>query len=262
MVTSTATIFATVTTIVTTVTNPRKREAEAKFDHRVEVVNTLAARQQTVMPSKVPSYASACSCAVRYSSACSCIGVTKQTTTVAAPTTTSISTSTITVTPTIVNSVTITQTTTVDATATATCTSFYLRAQGSTAGSEYAVLPGTPDETITSFTSDANSAAVFNLDGSGNLLQNLLFANTDQFSPSTIFFDPAGTFSDSPQITCIVPSAAGGPLSCTGYTNSVTVFQLCPSGCTTANEPCGGVALGTGVDSRCQALSFNAVPAC
>ncbi|MCJ1247488.1 hypothetical protein MMC30_004702 [Trapelia coarctata] len=42
----------------------------------------------TVIPSIIPSYASACSSAVRYSSECSCIGVTQVTTTVAAPSTT------------------------------------------------------------------------------------------------------------------------------------------------------------------------------
>ncbi|KAI9740804.1 MAG: hypothetical protein M1835_003123 [Candelina submexicana] len=49
---------------------------------------TLAARQATVVPSSVPTYASACSGTVRYSSACSCIGVTATTSTAPAPTTT------------------------------------------------------------------------------------------------------------------------------------------------------------------------------
>ncbi|KAK6540775.1 hypothetical protein TWF694_008165 [Orbilia ellipsospora] len=39
----------------------------------------IAKRQQTVIPSVIPLYASACSGAVRYSSACSCIGVTATT---------------------------------------------------------------------------------------------------------------------------------------------------------------------------------------
>lgn len=45
----------------------------------------LAARQVTVVPSSVPTYASACSGSVRYSSACSCWGVAKSTVTAATP---------------------------------------------------------------------------------------------------------------------------------------------------------------------------------
>ena len=57
------------------------------------VTVTSAAAAAVVTPadatsSAVPTYASACSGAVRYSSACSCLGVTGTTTTVAAPTVT------------------------------------------------------------------------------------------------------------------------------------------------------------------------------
>ncbi|KAL2064101.1 hypothetical protein VTL71DRAFT_4595 [Oculimacula yallundae] len=45
-------------------------------------------RQRTVIPSEIPTYASACSGSVRYSSACSCIGVTQATITASRPTTT------------------------------------------------------------------------------------------------------------------------------------------------------------------------------
>ncbi|EPS35297.1 hypothetical protein H072_11346 [Dactylellina haptotyla CBS 200.50] len=48
----------------------------------------VAKRAVTVVPSSIPSYASACSGAVRYESACSCIGVTRTTVTAAAPLTT------------------------------------------------------------------------------------------------------------------------------------------------------------------------------
>lgn len=54
----------------------------------------------TGSPSKVPTYASACSGTVRYSSACSCAGVTGATTTISQSTVTTTSTSTVTVTPT------------------------------------------------------------------------------------------------------------------------------------------------------------------
>lgn len=45
-------------------------------------------RQVTDVPSDIPTYASACSGAVRYSSACSCIGVTAETITANSPVTT------------------------------------------------------------------------------------------------------------------------------------------------------------------------------
>jgi len=46
----------------------------------------LQARQQTELPSVVPTYASACSGTARYSSACSCWGITAYTTTLPTPT--------------------------------------------------------------------------------------------------------------------------------------------------------------------------------
>ncbi|MCJ1290149.1 hypothetical protein MMC34_001685 [Xylographa carneopallida] len=78
---------------------------------------SLAARQMTVAPSSIPTYASACSGAVRYSSACSCIGVTKSTTTAPTPITTK------TVTATAVQTVVVTQTSSATATALLTQTS-------------------------------------------------------------------------------------------------------------------------------------------
>lgn len=45
----------------------------------------LAQRQVTVSPSSVPTYAGACSGAVRYSSACSCWGIKASTTTAPTP---------------------------------------------------------------------------------------------------------------------------------------------------------------------------------
>jgi hypothetical protein len=59
---------------------------------------TIDPRQTTVIPSSIPSYASACSGSVRYSSACSCIGVTGVTTTAPAPSTTVTATATATTT--------------------------------------------------------------------------------------------------------------------------------------------------------------------
>jgi len=84
---TTVTPLPSTTTIVTTVTSipPHKRDAGA-----------LDARQVTVIPAAVPTYASACSGAVRYKSACSCWGITESVTTAPTPVVTVISTVTVT----------------------------------------------------------------------------------------------------------------------------------------------------------------------
>lgn len=266
--TSTKTGFSTVYTTVTTVTvensSPAVKIAAAnavRVDHRRTPV--LAIRQQTIIPTIIPIYASACSGTARYSSACSCIGVSKTTTTVAAPLTTSTLTSTITTTPTVYTAITITSTTTVSATATATCSGFYLQAQNSTVNGQYVSLPGSDDEGITSFTAYMKTAALFTLGTnglSGNLFNGQFSANTDRFSPATIYFDTQGQFSGVTDLVCNLPGKSSGGLSCRGYTSGATIFQLCPEGCFTGAEPCGGVAFGTTLDSRCQILEFTAIP--
>ncbi|KAF8859659.1 hypothetical protein BDZ45DRAFT_742232 [Acephala macrosclerotiorum] len=150
------------------------------------------------MPSKVPTYASACSGTVLYSSACSCIGITCLITTIAAPTYITTSTSTITVTSTAIQ----------ESPASNSSTS-KLKAALST--------PNTPN------------AAVFSLDSNGNLF-NGYRANTDRFSPATIFFDTPGQFTGTTPLTCTIPAFASGALSCTGYTAAASIFQLCPGG--------------------------------
>jgi hypothetical protein len=87
-----STILETETVVVTTTTfttvyvpgeggaAPARRDVKP-WDHKL--TNSIVARQVTVAPSKVPTYASACSGTVRYSSACSCIGISQKTTTVA-----------------------------------------------------------------------------------------------------------------------------------------------------------------------------------
>lgn len=92
---ATFTTTATVTQpTTTTVFNPPHKRDEGIMLHP---------RQQTVVPTEIPAYASACSGSVRYSSACSCIGVTAMTTTAPTPTytttTTIFTTSTFTTTP-------------------------------------------------------------------------------------------------------------------------------------------------------------------
>ncbi|MCJ1320227.1 hypothetical protein MMC15_005565 [Xylographa vitiligo] len=76
-----ATSTVTATATVTSFSNKRRRALNA-------AENALEARQMTVVPTAIPTYASACSGSVRYSSACSCIGVTATTSTAATPTTT------------------------------------------------------------------------------------------------------------------------------------------------------------------------------
>jgi len=75
---STVTAFTTVTSIP-----PHKRDA-------------IAERQVTITPVSVPTYASACSGAVRYKSACSCWGITATVTTAPTPIVTVVSTVTVT----------------------------------------------------------------------------------------------------------------------------------------------------------------------
>ncbi|MCJ1434077.1 hypothetical protein MMC27_003443 [Xylographa pallens] len=76
-----ATSTVTQTATVTAFSNKRRRALNAAEE-------ALEARQMTVVPSAIPTYASACSGSVRYSSACSCIGVTATTSTAATPMTT------------------------------------------------------------------------------------------------------------------------------------------------------------------------------
>ncbi|MCJ1400014.1 hypothetical protein MMC11_003217 [Xylographa trunciseda] len=75
-----ATSTITTTATVTSFANKRRRGLNAE--------PALEARQVTVVPSAIPTYASACSGSARYSSACSCIGVTATTSTAATPLTT------------------------------------------------------------------------------------------------------------------------------------------------------------------------------
>jgi hypothetical protein len=62
--------------------SPVKRDAE------------IQARQQTVLPSNIPAYASSCDNPTEYSSACNCWGITARTTTARRPRTTTFVTAT------------------------------------------------------------------------------------------------------------------------------------------------------------------------
>ncbi|KAF3941130.1 hypothetical protein ABW19_dt0209710 [Dactylella cylindrospora] len=79
-------------TILETATETEHQTAIATFSLTHTVTTTkyadLVKRQETSAPSVIPSYASACSGAVRYSSACSCVGVLPTTVTLPASTST------------------------------------------------------------------------------------------------------------------------------------------------------------------------------
>ncbi|KAK6542718.1 hypothetical protein TWF694_006661 [Orbilia ellipsospora] len=82
---ATVTITETISTTVTTVTIPTvtytSPVAGQKRDIPLSFSSELKKRDITIVPSNIPSYASACSGSVRYESACSCIGVTRTITT-------------------------------------------------------------------------------------------------------------------------------------------------------------------------------------
>ncbi|KAK6332565.1 hypothetical protein TWF730_004225 [Orbilia blumenaviensis] len=91
--TASATQDATATsTVYETVTETIHRTATELIPATVTVQNTayedLVKRQQTEIPSDIPTYAYLCSGAARYSSACSCVGVTATTITLPASTVT------------------------------------------------------------------------------------------------------------------------------------------------------------------------------
>ncbi|KAK8045509.1 hypothetical protein PG993_005533 [Apiospora rasikravindrae] len=73
------------TVIVTTTADACDEEDEAPQTPLRRVQQRRAEEAVTVFPTEVPTYASACSGAVRYSSACSCWGVTAAVTTAPTP---------------------------------------------------------------------------------------------------------------------------------------------------------------------------------
>ena len=120
--TTTTTTIPSIATAYTTTTittfsfigSPAKRTAAAEIAAPAEAlkirepeaqVTPLAKRQATVIPSLVPTYASACSGTARYATACSCYGISGMTSmaptptfTVTATTTSVVSTTTLVVT--------------------------------------------------------------------------------------------------------------------------------------------------------------------
>lgn len=107
--TNTDTAIATVTFESTTYQEPPVVTVKRR-SHNHAIRDGIEVRQATVSPTAIPTYASACSGAVRYSSACSCIGVTQYTVIAAAATTTITVPGTVTTTTTTSTSTTTTST--------------------------------------------------------------------------------------------------------------------------------------------------------
>ncbi|KAK6541459.1 hypothetical protein TWF694_007269 [Orbilia ellipsospora] len=203
---------------------------------------TIKKRQQTVQPSAIPAYASACSGVARYTSACNCIGVSATTITVAAPSTTITLSTTVTefstVSPTLDTTTLITTDQTVTSTqtvatstqtvvgATETWTSFYIRVKAGSKAGQYIygttepVSPGL-DAYYQRYTSDVSQATKFIFNAiTGEILTQVernIFAGQalPQFdSEFVLLFTPAtlAAFSDVHPLDC---SLSGANLSCT-----------------------------------------------
>jgi hypothetical protein len=165
---------------------------------------------------------------------------------------------------TVVSYTTVDTTTTDIVTSTVTCfavpTSFYLVAEGAGVDGEYVVTSQQQNQIIDTFSTNIGEATQFAII-SGNLYQGTYEANTDETSIATVFFDTPGTFSGVINLACSTPVPFAGALSCSEYDGD-SIFQLCPDGitCGSGIEPCGGVSIGSTVDSRCQLIQFTAVP--
>jgi hypothetical protein len=171
-------------------------------------------RQQTVVPNAIPSYASACSGAVRYSSACSCVGVTARTTYAPTPVTTITVSSTYTPTTVTVSRTVLTRTgtatiatetvTTTDATVTAVATVsveglFYIKVQqpGAELDGKYVQnewWPSAPysDYSLLNFVaSSTDGASKFYIDANGYIRpsdrDDMYFIYYDTGYPNTVF---------------------------------------------------------------------------
>ena len=92
--TRTATTLVRSTVAVPTTVTTRSRTTELTTTTATGISTVYQKRQVTVSASAIPTYASACSGAVKYSSACSCLGVTRYTITLSTASTTTLATAT------------------------------------------------------------------------------------------------------------------------------------------------------------------------
>lgn len=214
-------------------------------DAAPEPVLDIVPRQVTASPTSIPTYASACSGAVRYSSACSCIGATHTTTTAKAPTTTVSSTTTVT-----------------------ECAkplpTFVLQLENSGIVLNGVPLDGTyaqfddGDGPIIGFNGSPRSQAIIlSLNAAGNLVmdQNGLIAATDYGQSMELlhFNDVADATATENPAVC---SVAGGQLKCS--TGAPKILMLCP-GFAVTNDVFIGVSL---EPAPCVSPTFKVVPVC
>ena len=222
----------------------------------------LVARQATVTPSAIPTYASACSGAARYSSACSCIGATHTTTTVTAVNTT---------------------TTTISSTATITkCASsqptFFLKLANTGSVLDGVKLDGTYYNVDNGFNGSSESGAAYlSLNAQGNLvfeqveLKNDLNEKLIAYTPNTYFSKPLQFLPPPPAYTTnngfpTLCSIAGGLLKCShdeglsegSIESSYELLQLCPNPDTHQAFLCAGNVIKKG----CVVPTKEVVPVC
>ncbi|KAF3933264.1 hypothetical protein ABW19_dt0208715 [Dactylella cylindrospora] len=200
-----ATVTPTTVTITETETVSTTTSTTLDVTLTVQTKNieepTFVKRQETIIPSKIPAYASACSGSVRYSSACSCIGVTASTITVLAPSTT------------------ITETTTVSFTdistsvvAEVTATAFVMQLVDGLPGS-YVKIGDESGFSVAKFTTSFEEAATFVIGPDGILRTTTgnIISYDGGFDASFIFFD--ASFGDSDPLQCGID--ASNIISCT-----------------------------------------------
>ncbi|MCJ1403257.1 hypothetical protein MMC11_006480 [Xylographa trunciseda] len=269
--TTTATIPVTVIIPETaTVTVPVFAKRMEMSDLVRKPTISLAARQMTVRPSAIPSYASTCSGSVRYSSACSCIGVTATTTTAPTPiTTTTVTVTTVqtsAVTQTSAATVVIDVTTTIlDTVTVATVTAsvcagptptFVLSAVGGSFDGQYAQVINSGDgfDDVISF-GPQSSASTFAIDTAGHIHVGNEYANTntDPGAPAFLFyFNTPAQIAASNYVYASCSILPGDTLSCVDQTQ--TMFQTCPG----LADAGSGVVLGSTVLAGCTGFTFMA----
>ncbi|KAE9371894.1 hypothetical protein N431DRAFT_468047 [Stipitochalara longipes BDJ] len=253
--TSTVTAWATVSSTLVTTTSV---ETDTVFTTISTLgVNGIARRQQTVIPSAIPTYATACANSAAYSSACSCNGIFATTTTVGAPITVVTVTSTETDTATLTLEAATTTTLGVIATPT-----FYLQfTSNSGFGGQY--LQVDTSSTEASPVGGIPQASKFSINALNNLFTvagTIDFAYADSGTGSTILWVEDGTSGAGFPITCSISNASPETLACAaesipnGPPGIATVFQWCPGGEFT------GLTIGYKVFNGCSFVEFNVVP--
>ena len=271
-ITDTTTITDVITDVVqipetatTTIIGLKKRFDMEKLVRHPSV--TLAARQETVAPSSIPAYASACSGSVRYSSACSCIGVQGSISTAATPITTltvtataiqtsivtqtSLATQTKEITTTILHTSTIATQTIVDC---GPAPTFVLSAVGGTYNGQYAQVVATGDGADDAIQfGPVSSASTFKIDAAGHLHVGNEDANTESGATAfLLYFDTPAQVSAEGYVYATCSVSPSQTLQCVDQTAST--LQTCPG----LADAGSGVVIGTEVLDGCSGFHFLA----